>query len=350
VYPQVKDRNSVSYPSYLFRSSEVNLPLLNRRSFLKSEILQYGSPEDTSRPGGPLAFVNFSSNTSTFSLLADNATVLALIPKINASCAVHHLLATAIMTPTPYTVSSTYPAPEQAVQYYRGSSAVLTLEGYNNSAVYTSNTSLSASPLPSGADTTLLACLNGTISSDIPLYTQKGFTGSEIVGIGVGVFVALFILGQLLFGCKCGLVPLRWLAECLFRGWDSLWKYLGNARHSSWRAYLRDLLRRRFRGARARPDGALDADKSSYFLGSLPSIHITAPKRSHHPGPSSVSMQPLMHLDSPSPPYPGSRSPSPVLYLPPPPYHDASSLPAPSARYDGSRSPSPSKYLVGYDV
>jgi hypothetical protein len=41
------------------------------------------------------------------------------------------------MTVASYTVPSTYPAPEQAVQDNRSSSAVLTLDGYNNTAVYT---------------------------------------------------------------------------------------------------------------------------------------------------------------------------------------------------------------------
>jgi hypothetical protein len=66
----------------------------------------------------------------------------------------------------------------------------------------------------------LLACLNNTINSDIQLNTQKCFTGSEIVGIGVGVFVALCILGQLLrlqmrprSFTMVGGVPVPWLGQ-----------------------------------------------------------------------------------------------------------------------------------------
>ena len=61
------------------------------------------------------------------------------------------------------------PKPEQAIQYYRASSVVFTLDGYNNSATLSSNESVPDSPLPQHIDMDLLNCINRTIGSVIPL-------------------------------------------------------------------------------------------------------------------------------------------------------------------------------------
>jgi hypothetical protein len=62
------------------------------------------------------------------------------------------------------------PVPEQAVGYYRGSSVVLSLVGYNNTAQATDySPGLLDTPLPSVADTSFFRCINQTFGGSIPL-------------------------------------------------------------------------------------------------------------------------------------------------------------------------------------
>lgn len=133
---------------------------------------QYGDPNNSSRPGGALLQAPFQSATSntTFHVVADNSTVTSLIASINANCS-SSLSASANST-TPQTFDPSQagsPQPEQAVQYYRASSVVLTLDGYNDTAALTNATNITDTPLPNGIDTTLLDCLNQTIGAAVPL-------------------------------------------------------------------------------------------------------------------------------------------------------------------------------------
>ncbi|KAJ7136816.1 hypothetical protein C8R44DRAFT_566961, partial [Mycena epipterygia] len=132
---------------------------------------EYGQPNNSSRPGGPMASAAFQSNSTagtTFWLVADNATVTALMAIIatNCSSSLTHASTNATL-PTPFNVSAQ--KPEQVVQYYRASSVALSLDGYNNTAVFAPENSTANTPLPAGIDTTLLGCLNTTIGSAVPL-------------------------------------------------------------------------------------------------------------------------------------------------------------------------------------
>jgi hypothetical protein len=115
-----------------------------------------------------------SNNTgSTFHVLSDNSTVISLIKSVKANCSFALSSTNTSSSPTPYTNTSTVPLPEQALQYYRASSVVLTLDGYNDTAALngTQNPNATApeAQLPNGTDTTLLACLNYTIGRGLPL-------------------------------------------------------------------------------------------------------------------------------------------------------------------------------------
>ena len=137
--------------------------------------MQYGFPDNSSRPGGPLAIAQFQSkNTgSTFYVLSDKSTVSSLIGTVKANCSSSLNQTSTSSSPTPFTNSSTAPLPEQALQYYRASSVVLTLDGYNDTAALNGTQNPSArgptAPLPNGTDTTLLTCLNETIGRAVPL-------------------------------------------------------------------------------------------------------------------------------------------------------------------------------------
>jgi hypothetical protein len=119
-----------------------------------------------------MAEATFASNNTgtTFHLLSDNSTVASLISSVDANCS-SHLASSSSTSPSAFNASNPgAPQPEQAIQYYRSSSVVLTLDGYNNSATFSSNPNTTAdSPLPSGIDTTLLDCLNYTIGQAAPL-------------------------------------------------------------------------------------------------------------------------------------------------------------------------------------
>lgn len=132
---------------------------------------EYGDSFNTSRLGGPMAQANFISNStgSTFHVLSDNSTIDSLIDSISTNCS-SNLSSSSSKSPSPYNSSASGgPQPEQAIQYYRSSSIVLTLDGYNNSATFNSNPNTTDSPLPSGVDTTLLNCLNYTVGQAAPL-------------------------------------------------------------------------------------------------------------------------------------------------------------------------------------
>jgi len=115
-------------------------------------------------------FVSNSSNpNTTFHVLSDNSTVVSLIDTVSGNCS-SHLSSSSSTSPFPFNASSpSAPQPGQVIQYYRASSVALTLDGYNNSATFSSDQNTSDTPLPPNIDTTLLDCLNQTIALSVPL-------------------------------------------------------------------------------------------------------------------------------------------------------------------------------------
>ena len=113
----------------------------------------------------------YASNTqsTTFYLVTDNDTATTMVSILQQNCS--SVLNSGVSnTPIPYNASDpNSPKPEEAIQYYRASSAALMLEGYNNTAQLSDNTSLPDTPLPTNTDTDLLTCLNETIGAAIPL-------------------------------------------------------------------------------------------------------------------------------------------------------------------------------------
>ncbi|KAJ4497841.1 hypothetical protein C8R41DRAFT_821308 [Lentinula lateritia] len=159
---------------------------------------EYGSPDNSSRPGGKLLTAAFQSNStsSIFRIISDNTTVVNLISDIHANCSSH-------LTPNSASSSSSAvlynssapdaPKPEQVVQYFRSSTVALTLDGYNNTAVFDSEGTADV-PLPSGVDTTLLDCMNSTIGAAVPLVDAGSIRwGTSSYGI-VGLLWVLMYL------------------------------------------------------------------------------------------------------------------------------------------------------------
>ncbi|KAJ6505332.1 hypothetical protein C8R45DRAFT_861092 [Mycena sanguinolenta] len=160
---------------------------------------EYGSPNNASRPGGPLMAASFQSNSTgtIFRILADNETVAALADVIRSNCSSYMGPNQPPNNGTAFSAGDS-PFPEQVVQYYRASSASLSIDDYNTTGLNT--TTIPA--LPAGVDMTLLMCLNYTIGAAIPLisYTTKNRHIADIV-IGSVVFGLAVIVGLLKVCC-----------------------------------------------------------------------------------------------------------------------------------------------------
>lgn len=163
---------------------------------------EYGAPSNTSRPGGPMSYTIFTSGAiapttpSTFRFLADNNTVTLMRLEVEAACGTLIDRGSSYGS-APLVESDTSPSPEQAVQYYRASSAVLTLDGYNNSATYAVE-GTADSTLPENINQGLLLCLNETIGATLPLI--DGAMGLQVTpGLNLaGVIGMVWILLRLI--------------------------------------------------------------------------------------------------------------------------------------------------------
>ncbi|KAI0063861.1 hypothetical protein BV25DRAFT_1914928 [Artomyces pyxidatus] len=150
---------------------------------------QYGPLDNSSRPGGAMAEAHFLSNNtgSIFHVLADNGTVSSLITYFTANCSHNLDVAASSTAPAIFDNSNVTSGPAaqpwEAVQYYRASSVVLMLDGYNNTA-----------SLPSGADLALLNCLNKTIGFGVPLVNA----GSHVIPLDIWCLLCSIMSAYLL--------------------------------------------------------------------------------------------------------------------------------------------------------
>ncbi|KAH6918327.1 hypothetical protein BKA70DRAFT_1394021 [Coprinopsis sp. MPI-PUGE-AT-0042] len=142
---------------------------------------EYGRPDDESRPGGPqtvaiIPSANSGSNT-TFRFLTDRDSVEAMKPILVQECGSMIQNNDNIATERYNGSTVTPPRPEQVVQYFRASTAALSLDGYNNTAIFEEEGTPDVS-LPANIDTSLLECLNKTIGDAIPLEDNAGLSHS----------------------------------------------------------------------------------------------------------------------------------------------------------------------------
>ncbi|KAI0070483.1 hypothetical protein K474DRAFT_1670025 [Panus rudis PR-1116 ss-1] len=139
---------------------------------------EYGEPNNSSRPGGPMVTSSIvsSSSNNTFHIVADETTVTLLMPVIKFNCTNFNINETASpSTPSPYNSSGPLqPRPEQVVQYYRASSVALTLDGYNDTTALQDEPTGPDVPIPSWVDGNLLNCINKTIGAAVPLVDAQG--------------------------------------------------------------------------------------------------------------------------------------------------------------------------------
>lgn len=174
-------------------ASGVFFPTISQRNY--SYLCgQYGEPSNTARPGGVLfqaAFVsnNSSSGTSSiFHVISDNSTVTSLVSSIHANCSVSPQ-----SPPSALDGSASDPLPEQAIEYYRASSVVLTLDGYTNAAALSNEPDATPTPLPLGVNMTFLNCLNYTIGEAVPLISTATRAGTSNGDASLRVPHSLFL-------------------------------------------------------------------------------------------------------------------------------------------------------------
>ena len=175
---------------------------------------EYGEPNNSSRPGGPISEIAFASpsTNSTFRILADNSTATSLLDSIYSACNGKFKdgfpTTSNTSAPSPFNdTASNATSPGNAVQYYRASSVVLTLDGYNDTAALGENVTNAADPiyhvpLPNTTDTTLPNCLNDTIGAAVPLANGAEAPladGAHALRIaGLGTMSLLWVISHLL--------------------------------------------------------------------------------------------------------------------------------------------------------
>lgn len=182
--------------------------------------MQYENVTDADRPGGGLVAAiiqpTYGPSSVTYRLLGDNSSVSAVYAALVANCSiVNNTDNIYVFTPSSSTNSSTWPLPEQVIQWYRASTFSLSLDGYNNTAALASNQPASNSstdfirlpdtPLPQGLNATFLNCVNSTIGESVPLMdtpTKKTLSAKEISLIVVGALVGLFVAICVVCRCK----------------------------------------------------------------------------------------------------------------------------------------------------
>jgi hypothetical protein len=157
---------------------------------------EYGEPENGRRPGGPLYFIvirppasltQSPHPTTTLYITADKPTLKVIGPRLRWSCSNSFSVwgdvdKARVSKPKKFKGPAedlNGPAPEEAVEYYRGSSVALFLAGYNNTAqvidyIPHNNTNLVDTPLPPVADTQFFQCVNKTLGESIPLVVGWG--------------------------------------------------------------------------------------------------------------------------------------------------------------------------------
>lgn len=167
----------------------------------------YGSGEYnvTGRPGGDMSLsvlkipANYSQTANNFAIFGDSASVVTMRNALVDHCSVVN-----------ETLDNFPVNPNQVVQYYRGSSFALLLQGYNNSqplelpANADENTLINTpvAPLPDNVTSGYLSCLNYTIGTYLPLPYQpsnNAAAGGQLALMSVASGRATWIMLILVF-------------------------------------------------------------------------------------------------------------------------------------------------------
>ena len=131
-------------------------------------------------------------------VIADNSSTFSIIDSVTRNCTSYlrplsNSSSTTVAIPDNLDTNSTSTIlPDHAIQYYRASSVVLTLDGYNNTAALGNVQGLPQIILPDWVDIQFLDCVNVTIGESVPLVDVAC---QRIIGIHL-IFPVVFLLIQ----------------------------------------------------------------------------------------------------------------------------------------------------------
>ena len=127
------------------------------------------------------------NGTISFFLVSDNFTIYETRDTINTTCGstINASFSDPILVNSTGNIQ-----PGNLVQFYRGDSAAMFLQGYNNTGERP-GAAVPNPPFPSGANLNAWKCFNETIGTSIPLFENKASKG---LAIGLGVGLTMFVI------------------------------------------------------------------------------------------------------------------------------------------------------------
>ncbi|KAF8977339.1 hypothetical protein BDQ17DRAFT_1319079 [Cyathus striatus] len=190
-YPEIPSRG-VSNRGFPFVFYPIVFPQSAGPTYLYAE-QEYGKVNDSIRPGGPLTQISLSTPSYTLRITSDETTITSLSNTLSSSlssplstCSSANI---SLTEPIPLNSSTeAHPKPEEAIQYYRASSVVLSLDGFNNSIAYSKNVStfLYASVPGYAVDGNVVSCVNRTVGENV-LLPNAGVGSGGMYSMVVGL-------------------------------------------------------------------------------------------------------------------------------------------------------------------
>ena len=151
----------------------------------------YGLPRDTSRPGGEVVEVTISpkaNHNAQFLLISDKYSAAEVRTAIMANCS-----SVKVGDPIPFNSTGDLRS-DTVVQFYRGDSAAILLQGYKNTGELPGRSDLAPNPpFPPSINMTTWACLNHTIGGAIPLMNDASSLSPPPAFLGVFILFIYFL-------------------------------------------------------------------------------------------------------------------------------------------------------------
>ena len=203
-------------------TSQFEMPITLLPQYYESLPEKY-TPQNTSRPGGALLEMALTPSNATvppskFIFVADNKTVFQINNTVSENCTTHWT------TSTPIAFNSTGNLlPESVLQYYRGESAVVLLQGYDNTKEQPNSPNLVPNPpMSSNVSAEAWECLNVTIGESIPIMQRSsGLSRGTVVDLASSFASAAFFLLALLCYLLYGTIRELWVGCSKKKGGDS---------------------------------------------------------------------------------------------------------------------------------
>lgn len=123
-----------------------------------------------------------ASGAAPFYFVSDGYSAAGVRDAIRGNCS-----DVTVGAPVPFH-STGNPRPDTIVQFYRGDSAAITLERYNNTGGPGGSGLVPNPPFPSNVNASTWACLNYTIGESIPLMNAASSFSTSTVLLGVLLF------------------------------------------------------------------------------------------------------------------------------------------------------------------